>query len=134
MTLRANSYDWQFVADSGSVIDSGTTACHPAGPTAVSLVSFSAVRTQRGILVRWRTASQTRTLGFNVYRQRDGRLVKLNRTLIPSVSGGTASGHAYSWLDRTSPKGEARYRLQAVNLSGKRSWIGATFRATLITR
>lgn len=126
MTLHANSYDWQFVADSGSVIDSGTTACHPGGPTAVSLSSFSAVRTRGGgVLVRWRTVSQSRTLGFNVYRQAKGGLVKLNRALIPSVFGGTANGHDYSWLDRNAPRGAARYRLQAVNLDGTRSWVGS---------
>jgi calcineurin-like phosphoesterase family protein len=126
LTLHSSSYDWQFVRESGSFTDSGTTVCHPA-PTAVSLVSFSAVRTRAGVLVRWRTASQTRTLGYNVYRQRDGRLVKLNRTLIPSVSGGTASGHAYSLLDRSAPRasGKLRYRLQAVNLDGMRRWVGS---------
>jgi hypothetical protein len=52
--------------------------------------------------------------------------VKLNPTLISSVFGGTATGHAYSWLDRSAPRGATRYRLQAVNLDGSRRWIGVT--------
>ena len=52
--------------------------------------------------------------------------MKLNRTLIPSVFGGTTSGHTYSWLDRRAPNRIATYRLQAVSLSGKRSWVGST--------
>lgn len=63
--------------------------------------------------------------GFNLYRQQTSKLVKLNRALISSAFGGSASGHAYSWLDRNAPKGAARYRVQAVSLSGKRSWVGA---------
>jgi hypothetical protein len=50
--------------------------------------------------------------------------VKLNRTLIPSVFGGRATGHAYSWLDRSAPRGAVKYRLQSVSLTGTRSWIG----------
>lgn len=34
LTLRPNSYDWQFVPVAGQFTDSGTTTCH-AGPTAV---------------------------------------------------------------------------------------------------
>jgi calcineurin-like phosphoesterase family protein len=128
LTLHPNSYDWQFVPESGSFTDSGSTACHPGGPTAVSLASFSAVRTRAGaVLLRWRMASETRTLGFNIYRQGKGKVVKLNRTLIPSVSGGTATGHAYSRLDRNVPRAgwKLRYRLQAVDLDGTRSWMGS---------
>lgn len=97
----------------------------PGPPTAVRVVSLAAARTGNRIRIRWRTSSEAETLGFNVYRQQPGKLVKLNRALIPSVFGGTTSGHAYSWLDRNAPRGAARYRLQAVSLSGKRSWVGA---------
>jgi hypothetical protein len=77
------------------------------------------------VLVRWRTASEAQTLGFNVYRVRQGKLVKLNRALIPSVFGGTVTGHPYSWLDRRAPRGSTMlaYRLQAVGLDGTRRWV-----------
>jgi hypothetical protein len=94
-------------------------------PTAVSGAVLGVHRSLHGVLIRWRTGSGGDELGFNVYRAQHGKLVKLNRTLIPSRFGRTASSHAYSWLDRNAPRsGSVRYRLQAVSLSGKRSWIG----------
>jgi hypothetical protein len=94
-------------------------------PTAVRIAAIRAQRTRSGVRLRWRTAFETETLGFNVYRKQKGRLVKLNRALIPSAFGGTAAGHAYSWLDREAPNGAAGYRLQTVSLSGTKSWAGS---------
>ena len=98
-----------------------------SGPTAVALRSLAASRSRNGIVIRWRTASEAKIVGFNLYRERRDKLVKLNRTLIPSVFGGAASGHAYSWLDGNAPKQSdaLRYRLQTVGLGGNRSWVGA---------
>ena len=59
------------------------------------------------------------TLGFTLYRELRGKLVKLNRSLIP------AGAHAYSWLDTRAPAGPVRYRLQAVSSSGVRAWLGS---------
>lgn len=95
-------------------------------PTAVALSSFAASSSRTGVSLTWRTASEQRMVGFNVYRQQRGKLVKLNRVLIPSVFGGTASGHRYSWLDRNAPRsGSVKYRLQAISPSGKPSWVGS---------
>jgi hypothetical protein len=95
-------------------------------PTAVRIVGAAAVRTPRGVLVRWRTANEARTLGFNVYRQQYGKLVKLNRAMIRS-SAGAARGAAYSWLDRgaRAQRGALKYRLQVVNLNGTRAWLAS---------
>jgi len=90
-------------------------------PTAVRMRSLSAVRTSRGVSVRWRTASSVDTLGFNVYREHRGQRVRLNRHLIPAAS--TAAGHRYSFLDRR-PLRSSRYWIQAVGTDGGRSWYG----------
>jgi hypothetical protein len=118
-TLSGFSQTWgsQFRQDTDSI---AVVAC----PTAVRLSSFAAIPSPNGVLLRWRTAAEGGTLGFNVYRRRDGRFVKLNRTVIPSAFA-ASSGHAYSWLDRAAPKGAAAYRLQAVGLDGTRRWLGA---------
>jgi hypothetical protein len=77
------------------------------------------------VVLRWRTGSDLSLLGFNLYRQQNGKLVKLNRTLIPSVFGGTTSGHNYSFLDRSTRRGvKYAYRLQAVRLDGTQAWLG----------
>lgn len=96
-------------------------------PTVAAVASIHGVRTRSGVLLRWRTAQESAVLGFNVYRRQGGKLIKLNRKLIPSVFGGTTAGHAYSWLDRRVPRGNGalRYRLQSVSLDGSRRWVGA---------
>jgi hypothetical protein len=114
-------HSWSFFACAA-----GATGGSCSGPTAVTLETANATRTRGGVLVRWRTVSESQTLGFNVYRARHGKLVKLNRSLIPSVFGGTATGHAYSWLDRRVPRGTTtlRYRCEAAGLDGTRRWVG----------
>jgi hypothetical protein len=104
---------------------SHSLALGPASTTAVSLRTFGVSRTASGARLHWRTASETRMLGFNLYREQRGKLAKLNSALIPSVSGGTTVGRAYSWLDRGA-RHEATYtyRLQAVSLGGTRAWLG----------
>ncbi len=90
------------------------------GPTAVTVRSFTAQPSGRSIVLRWRTASEARVSGFNVYRG----ATRLNRSLIRAK--GTASGHAYVWR-ASLPKGtrEASYRLQAVSVDGTRTWVAS---------
>jgi hypothetical protein len=96
-----------------------------SGSTAVRLVSFTARRGPTGVALRWRTASGTQVAGFNVYRARDGRSIRLNRSLIGSGSASAATGGSYSWLDSRPPALTTSYRLQAVLTSGARSWLGS---------
>ena len=91
-------------------------------PTRVRISGASATRTARGVLVRWRTASEVGTAGFNVYRETVG-LTRLNARLIRSKSAGTARGHSYAWLDRGARAGAGRYRIESVGVHGARSWI-----------
>lgn len=89
-------------------------------PSAVRISTTSAVRTPHGVLVRWRTASEIDTLGFNVYREVNGKRTRVNRFLIAGRGRGL-----YSFLDRKAPKGKSvRYWIQAVNLDGSRTWHG----------
>jgi hypothetical protein len=125
-TNTANGSGWHQSLGFQTVQDT-TSITVPECPTAVRISSLAAIRSKRGVLLRWRTASEAGTLGFNVYRERAGSLVRVNATLIPSVFGGSTSGHTYSWLDRTAPGrgGTLKYRLQTVNLDGTRRWAGA---------
>src|SRR5262245_54804331 len=48
-------------------------------PLAVTLTSFRAARSHKGVVLRWRTGTEADTLGFNVYRQLGSRRVRVNR-------------------------------------------------------
>lgn len=94
--------------------------------SAVELQAFAARRVDTGVVLRWSTASELQTVGFNVYRQKGDSLVKLNAKLI-AARGESGLGAGYAYVDRKAPRsGPARYRLQAVQLNGARVWLGRT--------
>ena len=93
--------------------------------TAVTLASFTATRGRGGVALRWRIATETGTLGFNVYGELRGTRTKLNRSLITTRSATPTGARVYSWLDSRRVTGPVRYRLQAVSASGARWWLGA---------
>jgi hypothetical protein len=106
-------------ADHGLSVDDFSVT--PA-PSAIS-ISVAATRSNRGVLVSWRTAAQVDTLAFNVYRQVEGKRVKLNRSVIPARS--SISAATYSYLDRRAPRAASlRYWLQVVDVDGSRRWWG----------
>lgn len=90
-------------------------------PTAATLLSFAASTAKRGVLLRWRTASEQGTLGYNVFRQERGQRVRTNARLLPVE--GTPGTHSYAWLDRAGGR-TSRYWLQEVRLDGSHTWYG----------
>jgi hypothetical protein len=93
-----------------------------AGPTAATFRSFTASRAHKGVLLRWRTAAEFDTLGFNVYRGGPGNRHRVNRHLIAGT--GQTAGRRYSFLDRAAPRRAAQYWLQVVDTYGARTWQG----------
>jgi hypothetical protein len=91
------------------------------GPTAVQLRTFSAVRSARGVVLRWRTAGEARTLGYNLYVQRGGKRVRVNRALIGCTF--QSAGHSYSYVHRQAGGGAVAYWLEAVGADGTRTWL-----------
>jgi subtilisin-like proprotein convertase family protein len=111
-----------FALDSGS-ISGGWSLDITIQPLAVTVSGLSAKRSQRGVVVRWRTGTEADTLGFNVYRQQGNHRVRVNRRLLPALAG--VSGGSYSFLDRHAPRHRAlRYWLQNVAVDGTRTWHG----------
>ena len=118
MVLHSNSYEWQFTPEGRKpTLDSGATTCHGSVPTAALVSTFRATRTAAGVAVSWRTTRAARTLGFNLYREHAGRRVRLNRSLI-GVLGSSR------WIDRAAPAAQVRYRLQALDLARRATWVG----------
>jgi glucose/arabinose dehydrogenase len=88
-------------------------------PTVVLAHSFTARRSPRGVVLRWRAESNLQVLGFNVYRAERGARVRLNRELIAAEMR-----RRYSFVDRRAPRA-GRYWLQVVFANGTRTWIGS---------
>jgi hypothetical protein len=141
-----NLYDYRPIggatADSGLVdTNSGTVShlvfCIGNGTAlAVQTSSFKATRHGKAVTLRWRTASEVGTIGFNVYRQSKGMRVKVNRSLIQAVSlnGSSSSGRYVYRAKMASSKlaASSSYWLQEVHQNGSRSWYGPAraYRAT----
>ena len=91
-------------------------------PTAAIVRALSATASRRGIVVRWRTASEVDLLGFNVWRTSgDGKPRRVNGALVVPKGGGL--GSRYSFVDRTARPGRTyAYRLQIVRISGASAW------------
>ncbi len=129
-------YTYPHAASSDTGLESQDSTGHPKDsishlvfcigrPTAVTLRSFAGARTPAGVVLRWKTGSEARTLGFNVYRQVGTAKVKVNKAVIAGSS--RATGSAYSLVDRKGPHGRAvHYLLQEVEQSGARNWVART--------
>jgi len=68
-------------------------------------------------------------LGFNIYRERNGRRTKLNFSLLAgsALIGGAntvfAAGNSHTWIDETEEGGtELSYWVEEVDLNGRRTW------------
>jgi len=118
-------YVYDFAGGTGTVgsIANGWSLTITTEPLAVTVASFTTTRTQKGVVVRWRTGTENNELGFNVHRQQGDRRVRVNRRLLPAL--GAVSGRSYSFVDRRAPRHRAvRYWLQDVSTSHARTWHG----------
>ena len=109
----------------------GAVAIKPANPTAVKLVSFAAAKHGAASLLKWKTGFEVNNLGFHVYREENGELVRLTPDLIAGsallAGSGTSlgAGRSYHWWDissvspQSSGVGTVRYWLEDTDLSGK---------------
>ncbi len=103
----------------------------PGSPTAAKLSSFTANATDDGqVLIQWRTGTEVDNLGFNIYREQDGRRVRITPQLVAGsalLAGPGAkltSGNSYVWSD-TPPNGRpAKYLLEDIDLKGRSAWNG----------
>jgi len=103
----------------------------PGSPTAAKLSEFTANPTDDGqVLIQWHTGAEVDNLGFNIYRDQDGRRVRITPQLLAGsallAGPGTklTSGNSYAWTDRPPNGKPAKYLLEDIDLNGKSSWNG----------
>jgi hypothetical protein len=96
-----------------------------SAPTAATFASARLTPTRRGLLLRWRTASEIDLLGFQVYRLRGHSWRRVSHS--PIAAKGSVAGASYRFLDRAArPHADLRYRIKAFNQDGTASWFGPT--------
>src|SRR6185369_6354758 len=100
-------------------------------PSAATIESFGADNYQGDqVLLNWRTGFEVDNLGFNVYRDDNGKRTLLNPDLIAGsallVGEGTRlrSGYSYSWIDKARNQKGVQYWLESVDLAGRKTLIG----------
>jgi photosystem II stability/assembly factor-like uncharacterized protein len=114
-----------------AVGDSGTILVRRA-PTDIALESFTASGFDDGqVLLQWRTGFEVNNLGFNIYREQEGKRIPLNEQVIAGsalmAGPGTSltAGHSYNWADPTLESGKGvSYWLEEIDLNGNSAWDG----------
>ncbi len=102
----------------------------PGAPTEAKLTGFTVEGYEPGQFLRWQTGVEVDNLGFNVYRDEDGKRTRLNAELLAGsalVTGpGTAltAGKSYTWWDGAPRSKSTQYWLEEVNLEGESIWHG----------
>jgi hypothetical protein len=102
-------------------------------PTSVELKSFTAAREKDSIVLKWKTASETGNLGFNLYRATsiNGARTGLNTQMIPALPG-SPSGADYTYTDTELEPGYTYYYwLESVDIHGATSLSGPLLMKTL---
>lgn len=100
-------------------------------PSYVNLEKFEAYSDGSETVIEWSTALEFENLGFNVYRESNGKRELVNRGLIAgnalkSTANLVASGDRYMIRDH-DPKSNAVYYLEDLEMSGKTTLHGPIF-------
>lgn len=99
-------------------------------PTAIELRTFDAVQNRKKVRLTWQTAFETKNLGFNIYRESNGKRTKVNKKLIAGSAFVTrrnapVAGFSYRFKDRLpSDNMFVQYWLEDVEISGERTLHG----------
>ena len=120
LTLRADSYSWQFLPVAGaSFTDSGTAATHRAAPVGPATpTGLTATPSTAGTTLGW-TSGEPSTTGFVVDRSTSASGPWTRLTTSP------VSGRSYA--DATAPVGvTSYYQVRAVDSSGRQSATATT--------
>ncbi len=97
--------------------------------TAVEMSDFTANSSAKGVVLEWKTGFEVNNLGFKVYRERKGKRVPINSSIIAGsalmAAPGTAmtAGNSYSWVDPDGTS-DSVYYLEDIDIDGTRMMHG----------
>jgi hypothetical protein len=95
-------------------------------PTLIDLSSFTAIPSDRKVILEWTTESEIDNAGFNLYRaeSEDGEYVRINISLIPA-EGSATQGVSYQFVDEgVKNRTTYYYKLEDIDLNGKSTMHG----------
>jgi hypothetical protein len=104
----------------------GAISLIPVSVTAVELASFTASQSAEGVLLEWTTGYEVDNLGFNIYREAEGKRARITPRIVAGsallAGSGTAltAGRQYRWFDPApGTKVPIHYWLEEIDLDGK---------------
>ena len=97
-------------------------------PTAISLDKFDAFIEGGQVYLSWLTGDEAGNLGFNVYREAEGRRELLTRspiagTALRAMADLQITGDGYGWADK-NPQAGAVYWIEDIDLRGNKTLHG----------
>ena len=103
---------------SGTSCTGGTAlSINGSGTLPVDLIGFAAAKTNQGVLLTWKTASETNNKGFEVQRSMDGSSWIKTGFVNGAVNSSTEK--SYSFSDSSPFSGTNYYRLNQVDLDNR---------------
>lgn len=97
-------------------------------PTAVTFNGARAIAFENGVQVEWQTGRESENLGFNVYRERNGKRELITKNLVAgsalTASENLLSEQNYSWFDANGDQ-NSTYFIESVDVRGVKEIYGA---------
>jgi hypothetical protein len=103
-----------------------------SGPTEAKLETIAVTGYDNGAYVEWRTGNEVDNLGFNIYREENGKRVLVNSQIVAGSalltgSGVTlAAGRSYGWWDAGATS-RSQYWIEDIDLNGRKMLHGPVF-------
>jgi hypothetical protein len=133
MTMNSGNYQYLFDIWGSSETDiyvagsKGTILKCTVPPTLIILSSFSIEPFNSKLCLKWATAAETDTIGFNLHRceTENGSYVKINNAII-SAKGSCTQGASYEFID-TNVKNRKTYyyKLEDIDVNGVSTFHGS---------
>ena len=92
-------------------------ACTALSTLPVALVSFSALRNNSNVSIKWTTATESNNLGYEIQRLvGNGNWQPIGFVPSQAAAGNSSSNLSYSFMDLNNTKGVTQYRLLQIDI------------------
>lgn len=91
---------------------------HYLGVVPVELTNFTGVQTEEGIMLNWRTSTETNNKGFEIERKISGLENEWQKLTFIEGRGTTSEISNYEYLDKINTTGIYNYRLKQIDYDG----------------